>query len=352
MENSAKRVGELLADPSFQRWLDGVCTPTEKLHWENWLQSDSENPGLVENARELREQTGYTTPDMPSPDLFSGIEDLEVRIRDAERRASETQVIPLPAQNTASSNPIRFIAAAAVLLLAATLGFYSWFANSGPEEYRTVFGERQTVHLADGSVAILNGNSSLVVDDGFGGEGGRDVTMTGEIYFDIRKSDIAGDPHFRVHTKDGTIQVLGTRFNVLQTKEKTKIVLEEGRVKVHVHHHEDALDIPSSSIALQPGQALTFQYHQLPPDVETGSFSDMLSWWKESIVFEETSVRQIVQRLEWTYGVRVHVADPAILEKTISGRIPNKDLPTIVTTIARALELNASIDGNSIDLFK
>ncbi len=352
LENTGKRVGELLANPSFQRWLDGACSPTEKLHWENWLHSDSKNSELVENARELRDQTAFTAPDMPAPDLFVSIQDLEARIAEAEKRDSDPQVIPPASNAKASSNQFRYIAVAAALLLATTFIFYSWVSNSAGEEYHTAFGERQTVDLPDGSIAILNGNSSLLVDAGFGKKGGRNVTMTGEIYFDVRKSDAGADPHFRVHTKDGVIQVLGTRFNVLRTKEKTRVVLEEGRVKVHVLQDEIATNNPSSSIVLQPGQAITFRHHQILPDVEIGSYSHMLSWWKEFIVFDETPVSAIVKRLEWTYGVTVRVDDPSIFEQTISGRIPNNDLPSIVNTLARVLQVNASIDGNSIVLVK
>lgn len=81
--------------------------------------------------------------------------------------------------------------------------------------------------LPDGSIALLNKNSSIKYNEGFED---RTVNQTGEIFYIVTK----GETPFTVETEKGNIEVLGTEFNVKSSKEELEIEVEKGIVRLKV----------------------------------------------------------------------------------------------------------------------
>lgn len=86
--------------------------------------------------------------------------------------------------------------------------------------------------LADGTRIWLNSQTTIKYPVTFSGEA-RDVYLTGEAYFDVAK----GRQPFVVHTPEGSVQVLGTQFNVKAYLEDAEeaVTLDEGSVRVTVN---------------------------------------------------------------------------------------------------------------------
>lgn len=92
------------------------------------------------------------------------------------------------------------IAGAALLLLSSSeINIASKYAST------------ETHNFKDNSVVTLNAGSSIEYDGSNWGEveHGRQVKLTGEAMFDVQKGN-----KFEVITKNGTVEVLGTSFNV------------------------------------------------------------------------------------------------------------------------------------------
>ncbi len=83
----------------------------------------------------------------------------------------------------------------------------------------------EIITLPDGSVMILNEHSAAryVVNDNT-----RNVELTGEAFFSIKKADIP----FEVHTSNGVIVVLGTEFNVHSQENELEVEVDNGLVEV------------------------------------------------------------------------------------------------------------------------
>ncbi len=124
------------------------------------------------------------------------------------------------------------IAASLALFTAAAVVYqYFWYPNSGlgSQEYSTKVGELRTVELVDKSVITLNTDSDVRIrfeDDA------RDIELRhGEAVFKV-----AHDPSrpFRVHTRAGTVQAVGTQFNVYDRVDGrgTDVAVLEGRVRL------------------------------------------------------------------------------------------------------------------------
>src|SRR5690606_4972555 len=74
------------------------------------------------------------------------------------------------------------IAAAVVLVIVSSVWIFDYYQNR-VKIHVTDYGERQEINLPDGSTVILNANSSIR----YLRRNPRNVTMTGEVYFDIKK---------------------------------------------------------------------------------------------------------------------------------------------------------------------
>ena len=124
----------------------------------------------------------------------------------------------------------------------------------------------QSIALPDGSVVLLNSNSELVYDKDFDD---RLVTMQGEAFFKVQKSDVP----FVVQTSNGKITVLGTSFNVKEDKEQLEVEVETGSVEVKVDDQISKLKRGESTIyndakgLFEKGKA-QFKYHIWTDDLK------------------------------------------------------------------------------------
>lgn len=83
------------------------------------------------------------------------------------------------------------------------------------------------VELPDGSIVLINHNSTVTYDNKFDP---RNIYLEGEAYFKVTNSNKT----FTVTTELGEIKVLGTKFNVNSTDDKLEVEVESGKVELEV----------------------------------------------------------------------------------------------------------------------
>ena len=155
-------------------------------------------------------------------------------------------------------------------------------------EYRLV--------LADGSKIWINAGSKLKFPVSFT-TGQREVYLEGEAYFEVAKD--SRHP-FIVHTSRGTIEVLGTGFNVRGYREEQKVVttLVQGKV---VYRSEKQ---PDQEIVLEPG----FQVNDQEGGILQPRKVDVILYtgWKDGkYVFENATLEEIMRVLSKWYDIAV-----------------------------------------------
>ena len=106
--------------------------------------------------------------------------------------------------------------------------------NSDVTEYNTLSsarGEQARVRLPDGSIVYLNAASSLTYPTSFAKLKRRNVSLSGEGYFEVAKDK--AHP-FVVKTANQEVEVLGTHFNINAYPEQatSKTTLVEGKVAI------------------------------------------------------------------------------------------------------------------------
>jgi transmembrane sensor len=148
----------------------------------------------------------------------------------------EEEMLPPPPRN----RRMRMMVFAAAILLTLA-GASWWLVRQGPvaperlqaqaqvRQVQTTPGTKSRIVLPDSSVVWLNSGSRIAYNEAFG-HSNRHLTLTGEAFFDVRKSTMP----FIIKTADIQIKVLGTAFNVRSypSERKTETSLIHGRVEI------------------------------------------------------------------------------------------------------------------------
>lgn len=189
-------------------------------------------------------------------------------------------------------------------------------------------GEYQVV-LADGTTVHLNSGSSLRYPVTFGTEK-REVFLSGEAYFDVRKSTAP----FLVRVGDLTIKVYGTTFNInTHLENRIQTALLEGKVGLTVKGEE-------KEYLLTPSQLADFNVRSGAMDIRTADLSPYLAWTKGLFIFNNESLEQIMLTLSLWYDMDVFYQNPSLQKLHFTGCVKRYEC---IDQILRALTQSVGV---------
>lgn len=202
------------------------------------------------------------------------------------------------------------VAAVLILPITLTLGILFFHLNEylvqedAYVEVRSPAGVRTSLNLPDGSMVWLNGGSCVRYPAIFNES--RVVEMEGEAFFKVKSSQ---DYPFFVSTKNISIKATGTEFNVLayHDESRTSVILKEGKV--------DVLDVDHHMIQkMEAGYQL--QYCNESDHIEYSRFNvnDYSDWINGKLIFQNSSMEEVVRRMEHWYGVKIKIMDKELEE--------------------------------------
>jgi len=290
------------------------------------LEKYRDNTLSPEEYRELLELIG-------DPGAFDLIDQLSKE----DWKESESILQRIPASR---EEPVRrrlpvvrlFLAGAASVAL-LVVAFLFRPANRASEllTYRTGYGETRTVVLPDSSRVLLNANSRLVWDTGWQEKKKRELTLDGEGYFEVRKTE---GMEFVVQSDHMKVRVLGTIFNFRSRKGSAQVFLESGKVDLEIPQ------LQQQPVALTPGNAVLYDSGKKDLRIEAASSLHRSASWVEGMLeFENASLGGILDHLEELYGKKFRADDPSILEKRLDLSLPYSDWDLI----RKALELSLHV---------
>lgn len=191
-------------------------------------------------------------------------------------------------------------------------------------EQRTGMRERRSLRLDDGSQLEMNADTAL--DIRFDAQQRQIQLHRGEMLVQTAK---AQDPRpFVVHTADGSVRALGTRFSVRQLPDQTRVCVLQAAVEVRPLQH---LDRP---VRLEAGQQATFDRDavnavSLLPAGSTAWVQGMLS-------VDDWRLGDFVEELG-RYRPGVLRCDPTIQGLSISGAFRIDDTDTVLQNLSKTL---------------
>jgi len=341
---------QLLNDPSFIRWVKGKSDSEETEYWDEWVKECEKNRKISIQAQNKINGFAFAEPVLP------GIQNEWERIRDKIEVKKRMGLVARNVQTGKRRDLLGVILkAAAVLLLGAFAGLflYVYQVQEAEQEIREVsvftletgYGENKTINLTDGSAITLAARSKLTYKENWLDQPVKRVSLEGEAFFSISAQKNVTQPKFVVETEDGSASVWGTRFTVDTYGDGTKVVLEEGEVRVHLSEREEETE---SSVIIHPGEMATFSSSDSRITIEKVNPKIYTSWTTNELFFDNTPLLVLVERIKRTYGVEVKLNDPQMLNTKLSGAVDFRSLDGLITAVSEVLEIQIYKDNDNV----
>lgn len=232
---------------------------------------------------------------------------------------------------------VRYAVAASVLAVALGLGLFSGLNQPTPytAEFSTALGERRQVALPDGSVIDLNSRSRLQVRYE---KGHRDIElMEGEAMFSVAHDS---DRPFVVEAGSGKVTVTGTRFDVRRGVSDTRVVVEQGTVKVQGRGAPD-----NEFISLTAGLGTRVDAQGTVAAAYAVNPAELTAWRSGKLVFNNASLAEVAEEVSRYREKPLTVANDKVgnLRLTSVFKSDNTDallkaLPNILPVAVRTLD--------------
>ena len=289
-----------------KKWLDNELTVAEESTFKN-LEEYTFLTALTKDLKEAKLQFNYN-----EELAFSKLKD-----KIAIKKGKKTKIVSL-----------KFITRiASIFILGLSILFY--FTNK--KTITTQIGETKVYILPDSSRVTVDALSNIKLKR-FNWD--RNIALNGEAYFEVKKGK-----KFIVNTKQGSIRVLGTKFNIIERKDYFEIICYEGSVLVTANNKEKIL---------KPGESYLVIEKKI---IETKKLQKNISnWINNKSFFRKTPIKYVLKEFERHYNIKI-IANFNTNE-LFTGSFIHDNKKLALKTITLPLNLNISSTKKSITLSK
>lgn len=325
MTEHSKHIDHLIA-----RFLTGEISNTEKLELERWMDESEVNKKYFGDIRFVNE-TAIASYRILKVDVDKAWNSLHQKM--ISGHAGEI-TIGLPKKQLFI--PV-WLKAAAVFLLICGLSFlFYWVYQSiKPEGIKTfaVTSHNSTLNykLADRSEVFLNKNSKITYSSLFGKKN-REVTLTGEAYFNVRHS---ADTPFVVKAEGTIVKDIGTAFNIKASPfaATVEVYVENGEVLFYT--------ADNSGIKVIRGERAIYDKKKKSFKMLNTKEANILSYKTRVFVFQNTPLFEVVNLINSIYNSKIELANGNLTNCRITVKFDNEDINSIVNIISETLNLKA-----------
>jgi ferric-dicitrate binding protein FerR (iron transport regulator) len=327
---------EFVTDTYFIRW---VKTPDEETHafWNAWISKHPHQKESIQKARQIVLLLNIEAKKPPEGKF------LEVWDRISQATLQESAEPVRMARNSNQRYWFMKVAAAA-LVFCAGVYFYAQYRKSSPVTISTGYGESRTLFLPDSTKVTLNGNSTLRYIKRDFEQKLRQVNLQGQAFFSVTHT--SDHQNFKVYTSELQVEVLGTRFDVNSRRGKTKVVLEEGKVRLDAPGKTNA----QPGVVMRPGEFAEATQSTQNIQVLKVDAQSYMAWRNNRLEFTAMTLQDIAQILEDSYGYQVRFGRDELRQRRFTGSGSSEDIPALVDKLARIFDMDATLNGKEIIL--
>jgi len=311
-------IAQLAQEEAFIRWVRQPDSAASEA-WQAWLEDHPDQQSKVDAARGLVMGLRFQEPDITA----SRKEALWKRIDSATQQQPST---------TSRRVRLRWLSYAAAAVLLLLVGFFFWSDSSGRLKAEAYTGKTLAVELPDGSRATLNAESQIKYRGPFW-SGKRIVELDGEAFFEVEKGKA-----FIVETTKGTVEVLGTSFNVNSYGDSFVVNCYTGKVKASVK---------GKDIVLTPGKSAKWENGRLQQqEFDANTQQD---WRNGFFEYKNTALEEVFAEMERQFEVDITAPD-SILSRKYTGFYNNNNLDSALYLVTWPMNLQAEQQGENITI--
>jgi transmembrane sensor len=200
------------------------------------------------------------------------------------------------------------------------------FADRIIEENHTA--NPKLIELEDGSKIWLSSKSLISYSEKFIKDK-REVALSGKAFFEVSKDN---NHPFIVSTNNSSITVLGTSFNIDETKHRTEISVKSGKVKVES-------TVTNEQVFLNPNQfAIVTEEKLIVSEVTNPNYQ---SWINGIFKFKNTPIKQVIYDLNTFYNNQFELDSSKEYDCNLTAKFEKSDINTIVEVLEKTCDLNS-----------
>jgi len=317
-------------------YLAGECTTPEKLAIDGLIQSDEQYRDIYNELKQI-----WDTPVLqPVTDTYN----IDEAWSHINRYIQENPLSVVHTSEARRPIGIRILKYAAGIAAVLVLAFaVSLITRDNQQVLKSIASGRSVsspVVLSDGSHIVLNSGSEVKFPEKFGSHS-REVYFWGEAFFEI-----ASDPTrpFVIETGDARIKVLGTSFNVKAYPGAgiTEVVVNTGTV---LFYYVDKDDNILDQVILHKGDKGTYDRttHKLAKMLNTDL--NVTSWKTNILVFNATSLDEVMKVVGRKYGVNFHMEDTGLSHLKLTATFDNESLDSVLEVLSLVHKLQFTHNG-------
>lgn len=209
-------------------------------------------------------------------------------------------------------------------------------------------GQRSQIILPDSSVVYLGAESKLRFPEKFG-EGSREVSLTGEAFFEVAKDK---KHPFIIHSGAVQTRVLGTSFKIDAFPGKIMTVsVATGKVRVD----RDAGDKNKlkALAVLIPGQVVKWDEVAQTSCISQVDIQSIRDWKDGNLNFVSASLADVAETLERAYNVKITFNDSRIKNYHVTLMVnASNPLSRTLDIICNTTHLKFKGSGRSFNILK
>ncbi len=327
------------------RYAAGECTPAEQAQVEAWLTAAPARRELLEAVRRGAE----ATPEPP-------VADLKARVLATTGISQPVAAPRRPDFGWSRRSPwhTAFRAAAVVAIVAGgyLASRYAERKQSAvpamptAHQIATGLGERRSLRFGDGTEVTLGPGSTLRWQSDYG-QHDRQVILDGEAVFTVVHDSTRP---FAVRTSRLLARDVGTRFVVRDYPRSgaSDVVVADGAVMVN--GTPAGQGSRADSVVLGHGQRARIGADgrmTLARDVALPPYFD---WTEGRLIFQNTPLREVVERIGRWYNVEVRLEAPQLAEEPVTASFGPEPAPRALEFIAVATGLTVQRHGSAFVL--
>lgn len=315
------------------KYLAGNISSDEMQKMEEWSNLSQDNKKILSEVVRLR--VSYNMMYYKSSDhIEKALEKLNVKINRSNRFKLMRNVLQY----------------AAVFLILFSC-FYGGYEYLKPEKYISIVvkpgQDVKKVVLADGTSVWLKGGSTLKYPESFSDEN-RQVSLQGEAFFEVSKKARNQFSLFNVFTGYVNIQVKGTSFDVKTDVENKRVeaVLVSGEIELLDANRNKLLDV-------SPGEKVTYNQNKNEYTTETVDVNILTAWRLRQFVFENATLREIVNKLSVKFNVNINIESSALAQRKFRCVInDDEELVDILKLLEYLAPIHYKIEENEVFIYE
>lgn len=322
-QNSARTIRAEAAE-WFARMQNPQCTQETRTTCEQWCNADARHELAYEQCRTLWLMTCDLKNDL-----------------DITRELAATR-----SRNTAKSYGFgvhkrwHMLGIAATFLVVTVAAFLT--LSSPYEEYATRVAEQRVIQLPDGSTAMLNTDSSILVH--FTGSRRAIELKKGEAYFSVSK-----DPNrpFEVTAASSVVRAVGTEFNVVLLNRRILVDVTEGVVEFQAPSTETQL-----TTHIKEGEAISFHKGDTSLNIQPANTARISAWQARKIYFSENTLEDAVAEYNRYSKEKIIILNDELKHQKISGVFNVDDIDAFTFSLEQLLDLRVERHQGNVLVMK